>query len=30
MILINLFVKIDLIGLDSNIIKLNWLKINWL
>lgn len=29
MILINLFIKIDLIELVSDIIKLNWLKINW-
>lgn len=27
--LINLFIKINLIGLESNIMKLNWLRINW-
>lgn len=30
MILINLLIKIYLIGLESNIKKLNWLRINWL
>lgn len=25
-----MFIKIDLIGLESNIIKLDWLEINWL
>lgn len=28
--MIKLFIKIDLIGLESNIIKLNWLEMNWL
>lgn len=28
--LINLFIKINLIGLGSNIEKLNWFKMNWL
>lgn len=28
--LINLFIKVNLIELESNIIKLNWLKMKWL
>lgn len=28
--LVKLFIKINLVELESNMMKLNWLKINWL